>query len=292
MNRLPAWFRQELPGEEALKTVSLVAQSAVNTVCCQARCPNSSLCFKEGKLTFMILGDTCTRNCRFCSVNKKAFGVELEVDADEPARIAGLVRQLGLQYAVITSVTRDDLIDGGASQFVKTVKAIKGLGQEMRVELLVPDFKGNLFFSLKAILDTSPDVVGHNIETVARLYSGLRPEADYRLSLDVLSNIKVLNRDVLSKSSIMLGLGETEDEVVRTMRDLRKSNCDILTLGQYLAPSDKQAAVKEFISLEQFARYKEIGEALGFLAVMSGPLVRSSYRAEELFDSANQDWVL
>jgi lipoic acid synthetase len=280
-SRLPFWFRQEIPEYKTLKKMDWVCELEVNTVCKEAKCPNMGSCFSNGKITFMILGNSCTRNCRFCGINKSK-NETLTVDEDEPARIIQIIKEFGLKYAVITSVTRDDLPDGGAGQFVRTIKAIHGLNRNIIIEILIPDFKGNIS-SLKSILDDSPDVVAHNIETVPRLYKDLRPQADYLLSLEVLSNIKILKPSIISKSSIMLGLGEGQDEVIAAMEDLRKSRCDILTLGQYLAPSEKQVAVKEFIQPQHFARYRDIGLSLGFKAVLSGPLVRSSYKAEEVF---------
>jgi len=281
MTRLPLWLKQRIPDAAALNTMRLVSAAAVNTVCKEARCPNSSSCFSRKQLTFMILGDTCTRNCRFCKVNK-ARDKFLSVDEDEPARISRIVEKLGLKYVVITSVSRDDLLDGGAGQFVKTIKAIRQLDRKIRIEVLIPDFGGEIS-CLKSLLDAGPDVVAHNIETVPGLYKDLRPEADYLSSLELLRNLKLLRPEIISKSSLMLGLGETQDEVGRTMKDLRQNNCDILTLGQYLAASDQQVPVKEFISLQQFLKYKDMGYSLGFKSVLSGPLVRSSYKAEEVF---------
>jgi lipoic acid synthetase len=285
MNRLPLWFKQRIPDAAALNTMRLVQAAAVNTVCREARCPNSNSCFSQKQLTFMILGDTCTRNCRFCKV-KKAGDKFLSVDENEPARISRMVEELGLKYIVITSVTRDDLLDGGAGQFVKTIKAIRKLDRGIKIEVLIPDFGGDIS-CLKSLLDAGPDVIAHNIETVPGLYKDLRPQADYSRSLEVLLNLKLLKPLSLTKSSIMLGLGESPNEVIRTMKDLAQSKCDILTLGQYLAPSPEQVAVKEFILPEQFDRYKDLALALGFKAVFSGPLVRSSYKAEEIFKEAS-----
>jgi lipoic acid synthetase len=281
MNRLPFWFKQRIPDPAALNMMNLVSKAAVNTVCKEASCPNSSSCFSQKQLTFMILGDTCTRNCRFCAVNK-ARDKFLIVDEDEPVRISRIVKELGLKYAVITSVTRDDLLDAGAGQFVKTIKAIRQLERKIKIEVLIPDFGGDIS-RLKSLLDVGPDVVAHNIETVAGLYKELRPQADYSRSLGVLRNLKLLRPEIVSKSSLMLGLGETQEEVSQTMKDLRQNDCDILTLGQYLAPSPLQVPVKEFILPEQFDRYRDLALALGFKAVLSGPLVRSSYKAEEIF---------
>ncbi len=261
--------------------MQLLFEYKVSTVCQEAACPNIAHCFRNKKLTFMILGDTCTRDCRFCAV-AKANDLNLTIDEDEPYRISGLVKRLGLDYVVITSVSRDDLPDGGAAQFAKTIESIYNINRNIKIETLIPDFKGSIS-SLKTVITASPGVVAHNIETVKRLYKDLRPKASYGLSLEVLSNIKKEDVRLTTKSSIMLGLGEREEEVTRTMEDLKYSHCDILTLGQYLAPSKKHYPVKEFIGREQFMRYKGIGLGLGFKAVLSGPLVRSSYQAAEVY---------
>jgi len=282
-NRLPSWFHQEMPDATVLGRLGLLSEFRVNTVCQEAKCPNLSHCFSNDKLTFMILGDTCTRNCRFCAVNKATYS-NIRIDEDEPYRISQVAWLLGLKYVVITSVSRDDLIDGGASAFAKTIRLIKGLNKAIKIETLIPDFQGRAS-SLECILEIAPDVVAHNIETIRRLYGKLRPQADYYLSLSVLTKIKELNPDVMTKSSIMLGLGEREEEVISTMKDLLATHCDFLTLGQYLAPSASHYPVEEFINIGQFQKYQEIGLALGFKRVLSGPLVRSSYQAEGLFNT-------
>jgi lipoic acid synthetase len=204
------------------------------------------------------------------------------IDSEEPKRIQEAVKKLGLDYVVITSVTRDDLIDGGAGIFAETIKLIRALEKDIKVEVLIPDFKGR-FSSLQRILDTSPDVIGHNLETVRRLFSSIRPQANYELSLEILRQVKKTNLRFITKSSLMLGLGETTREVKETLQDLRQARCDILTLGQYLAPSPKHYPVKEYIDWEKFIQYKELAVNLGFKKVLSGPLVRSSYQAEELY---------
>lgn len=281
VNRLPFWFKQEIPEEVVLERLRCLKEASVHTICQEAGCPNLSFCFKNKSLTFLILGDACTRNCKFCRVDKAGLGEGLGLDRDEPYRIADLARSMGLNYVVITSVTRDDLVDGGASVFAQTIELIRAIGKNIKIEVLIPDFKANAF-SLKVVLDAGPEVIAHNIETVSRLYPGLRPLADYFLSLEVLNKIKKINPRVTTKSSMMLGLGETEKEVIEAMKDLRMSRCDILTLGQYLSPSPKHYPVKEFIAPEQFEEYKDRGLELGFKAVFCGPLVRSSYRAEEV----------
>lgn len=281
-HKLPVWFRQELPNQAVLKKLCLLKEAKVHTVCQAAGCPNLSFCFKNKSLTFLILGDACSRNCKFCRVDK-AGGIEpLGLDWDEPQRIADMVRGLGLNYVVITSVTRDDLADGGASVFTKTIELIKAIDKNIKIEVLIPDFMGRLS-SLECVVNAGPEVIAHNIETAKRLYPQVRPLADYFLSLEVLNKIKKLSPRLMTKSSLMLGLGETEKEVIEAMRDLRDCQCDALTLGQYLAPSSAHYPVKEFITLEQFQDYKELGLQLGFKSVFSGPLVRSSYRAEETY---------
>lgn len=280
-NRLPLWFRQELPDAKSLEIVRFISKLNINTVCIEAKCPNLNSCFKNSYLTFMLLGRICTRNCRFCAV-KKSDNKDLSLDLEEPMRIAKAVRKLNLNYVVLTSVTRDDLKDTGASIFVKTIEAIRNINKNIKIEVLIPDFKGDTL-NLKCVLDTLPNVVGHNIETIKMLYTKLRPMADYEISLSVLANIKKIRPELTSKSGLILGLGETQKEVIKTLQDLRKSECDILSLGQYLAPSIEHYPVKEFITPEQFQKYKEIALDLGFKAVLSGPLVRSSYQAESIF---------
>ena len=279
INRLPSWFRQEIPDAAVFEMNGLLSKFNIHTVCRQAGCPNLGRCFKDKKFTFMILGNNCTRNCKFCGVNKSGA---LTLDEDEPQRISQIVKLLGLKYVIITSVTRDDLPDAGAARFAECVDLIHGINRVIKVEVLIPDFQGKLA-SLKCVLDSVPQVLAHNIETVSRLYKDLRPQADYRLSLGILDKAKELQPSITTKSSIMLGLGETEEEVTSSMEDLREKRCDILTLGQYLAPSPTHYPVREFIDIEQFRKYREIGITLGFKAVLSGPLVRSSYNAEDIY---------
>jgi len=283
VTKLPAWFRQDVPSKEVLAKLEHLRFWQVHTVCQEAKCPNLSYCFKHAKLTFLILGDTCTRNCGFCAV-KKSRG-NLKQDLDEPQRVAEAVSGLRLKYAVITSVTRDDLEDGGAGVFAQTIKIIHGLSLGIKVEILIPDFGGSAS-ALEIVLEAHPDLVAHNMEIVKRLYPQLRPQADYARSLALLRKIKELNPDIATKSSLMLGLGETKEEIARAMEDLRLADCDILCLGQYLAPSTAHYPVKEFIGLETFEQYRSIGLSLGFKMVLSGPKVRSSYQAEEAFKEA------
>lgn len=260
----------------------LLSQLGVTTVCQYAQCPNIARCFFEGQATFMILGSTCTRHCRFCAVHKSGTR-QLGVDEGEPLRIREAVRLLNLSYVVITSVARDDLPDAGATSFARTIEAVRSLNQDIKVEVLIPDFQGRAS-SLKCVLEACPDVLAHNLETVERLYEDVRPEADYRLSLGLLRQAKEDYAGVLTKSSLMLGLGETREELIAAMEDLVKSGCDIITLGQYLAPSKNHYPIQELISTEQFKEYEEMAYGFGFKSVMSGPLVRSSYRAQEVFE--------
>ncbi|MFH0762803.1 MAG: lipoyl synthase [Candidatus Omnitrophota bacterium] len=276
-NRLPPWFRQEIPGPQAKELLRLFAESGVHTVCLHAHCPNISDCFKNKRATFMILGSACTRNCGFCAV-AKAGQKKLTVDEGEPDRVAGVVKRLGLAYAVITSVSRDDLVDKGAGLFAKTIEAVRRVNNSIKIEVLIPDFQGDAA-SLKQVLDAAPNVLAHNIETVPRLYRNLRPQADYQRSLGILKASKKIRLEIPTKSSIMLGLGEARDEVVGLMRRLRRVNCDYLALGQYLAPSEDHYPVKRFLGLAEFREYRRIGLGLGFKAVLSGPKVRSSYQA-------------
>lgn len=281
--KLPSWFKQEIPDAVSLDRMHLLSEAKVNTVCQKAHCPNLSRCFKNRELTFMILGDTCTRNCRFCAVSKSEGRALLTLDIDETNRIAQTIKELRLNYVVITSVARDDLPDGGASHFAQAIKLIHESGQDIGVEVLIPDFLGD-FSSIEVIVNARPIVVAHNLETVRRLSPELRPQADYQRSLNILRIIKEIDSAMITKSSLMLGLGENEEEIVATMEDLRSVNCDTLTLGQYLIPSSRHYPVKEFISVGQFIRYRDIAIELGFKAVLSGPLVRSSYQAKELYE--------
>lgn len=253
----------------------------LHTVCEEAHCPNMSECWSGGTATFMVLGDTCTRGCKFCNV--KTFYKGMSVDKKEPEKLALAVKEWGLEYVVITSVDRDDLPDQGAGHFSECIKKIKKESPEILVEVLIPDFRGNID-CLKKIISAEPDVIAHNMETVRRLQRTVRdPRANYQQSLFVLEKIKQLRPQIFTKSSLMLGFGETDQEVLEAMRDLREKGVDILTLGQYLQPSQKHIAVAEYVPQEKWEFFKMMGEELGFLYVASGPLVRSSYRAGELF---------
>lgn len=281
-NRLPSWFKQNIPAKESFDILRKLSERNVNTVCVSAKCPNLGSCFGHNELTFMILGDTCTRNCLFCAV-KKSRTQDLGVDAGEAKRVAYVVKEFGLKYVVITSVTRDDLEDGGASRFVEVVEEIRQTSRHTKIEVLIPDFQGR-FLSLRLLADVFPDIIAHNIETVRRVSALIRPLADYERSLKVLDSVKKIVPRTVTKSSLMLGLGETHEEIVEALKDLRTVNCDIVTLGQYLAPSLKHYPVQEFIPVEKFAVYQDVAYTLGFKAVLSGPLVRSSYQAQRLYE--------
>jgi len=275
--RLPEWLKVQLPkNRKFFQLKSLVQKYNLNTVCESASCPNIGTCWDAGTLTFMILGDTCSRACRFCDV---ATGNMLAPDTDEPRRIAETLSKLDLRYAVITSVDRDDLIDGGAEHWVKTIQLIRARCPQMKIETLIPDFEGKMDL-VEKICTANPDVLAHNLETVESLQSRLRPQCRYSWSLDTLRTAAT-KTNLIVKSSLMLGLGEREEEVVRSMKDLVGAGCQILSLGQYLRPSPRHLEVVEFIHPDKFSEYKEIGESLGLKHVEAGPLVRSSYLADK-----------
>jgi len=273
----PDWIKVQFSGTH--KTKKILRSHKVSTVCEEARCPNQGVCFSNNTATFLILGDRCTRNCSFCAVES---GVPLPPDPEEPERVASASVALGLEYVVITSVTRDDLPDGGAGQFAATIKAIRKRKPEMKIEVLTPDFKGSQD-ALKTVLSAGPEVFNHNIETVPRLYPKVRPKADYSVSLNMLKLAKIFYPEIKTKSGIMLGLGERETEVLAVMEDLRKAGCDFLTIGQYLRPSKENLPVIEYIRPEVFDKYRIIGEGMGFKAVASSPLTRSSMNAREMY---------
>ena len=272
----PKWLRVKLPtGENYKKVRSLVDEHKLHTICESGNCPNMGECWGEGTATFMILGNICTRSCGFCAVKT---GRPDEVDVFEPGKVAYSVKTMGVKHAVITSVDRDDLKDGGSEIWVQTVKAIRQQSPGTTMETLIPDFAGR-WENLQHIIDVAPEIVSHNLETVRRLTKAVRIQAKYDRSLEVLFRLK--KGGMKTKSGIMLGLGETDDEVLETMEDLRSVNVDILTLGQYLQPTAKHLPIHEFVTPEKFAEYKEKGIQMGFKYVESGPLVRSSYRAEK-----------
>jgi lipoic acid synthetase len=287
--KLPDWFKQQLPRAGEMRRVErLLANLNLHTVCEGAHCPNIGQCFAAGTATFMIMGDICMRNCTFCAVNK---GIPLPLEGDEPQRIAEAVKQLELNYVVITCVTRDDLPDGGAAHFAKTVRQLHAAIPKLRVEVLVSDFNGSEQ-SIETVAEASPEVFAHNLETVPRLYPFVRPMACYQRSLDVLRVAKEMNPSMITKSGLMLGLGEEQDEVIDVMRDLKQAGCELLSLGQYLAPTQAHHPVIHFITPEKFAEYEKIGMGEGFKGIASAPLVRSSFRAAELFDHAINPKIL
>lgn len=276
----PEWLRVKAPQVQRVGAVKgLLRDLGLNTVCEEASCPNIGECFHAGTATFLIMGPACTRACPYCDIDfdKTPRGL----DATEPLRLAEAVRRLRLSHVVITSVNRDDLPDGGASQFVACVQEIRRLSPNTTIELLIPDLCGN-WEALKLILEAQPEVLNHNTETVPRLYRKVRPQGDYKRSLELLAKVREMAPKTYTKSGIMVGLGETEEEVRQVMRDLRQVDCDILTIGQYLQPSPKHLPVQQFIPPSQFAAWKEYGESLGFLQVVSSPLTRSSYHAHEV----------
>jgi len=278
--RLPSWFRQELPDMEKIRRMkNLFHQGRLHTVCESALCPNMGKCWGQGVATFMILGETCTRACRFCAVET---GRPISLDEEEPYHVAQAVKELNLRFVVITSVARDDLQDEGAEHFVKTIQAIREISPETKIEILIPDFS-NKFDSLKKVVGVKPEVISHNIETVRRLSPLVRPQADYERSLKVLKTLKCLDSSIFIKSGFMVGLGETFEEIIELMKDLVSVGCDILTIGQYLAPTRMKRHLREtrFVAPGEFVEYRLIGLDLGFKHVMSGPLVRSSFLAEE-----------
>jgi len=276
----PDWLRVRLPADSGnyAEIKGLMRGLNLHTVCEEARCPNIGECWGHRTATFMILGDICTRACRYCAVKS---GKPYELDASEPMHVAEAVRVMGLKHAVVTSVDRDDLPDFGSGQFADTIRRIKELSPDCAVEVLTPDFQAEEA-ALKIVLDAGPDIFNHNIETVERVFPRVRPgRSEYRKSLAVLKRAKEVDASILTKSGLMVGLGEVEDEVRRTMRDLREVEVDIVTIGQYLRPTAKHVAIDRYVHPEEFARYKRFGLEIGFSHVESGPLVRSSYHAHE-----------
>jgi lipoic acid synthetase len=277
----PAWLKVKLPTEENFfRVAEILKTNHLNTICRSARCPNISECWSARTATFLILGDVCTRDCAFCAVRK---GVPQPPSAEEPRRVAAAVAAMGLDYAVITSVTRDDLADGGASHFAQTIRAIKALNPRVKIEVLIPDFKGDER-ALAAVVEAGPDVLNHNLETTAGCYRLInRPPENYRRSLGVLKQAREMG--VLTKSGLMVGLGEDEAEIMPTLFDLRAAGCDLLTIGQYLRPSSSHTPVRKYYPPEEFEGFKKKAKMLGFKGVEAGPLVRSSYQAHRMFNS-------
>jgi len=283
--RFPPWLKKRLPAEGSTRCVrEMLEDLGLTTVCQNARCPNIAECFSRKTATFMILGSLCTRNCSFCAVE---HGDAEEPDPDEPRRVAEASVRLGLKHVVVTSVTRDDLPDGGAEHFAETIRQIRARLPHSTIEVLTPDF-GGVERDIETVANARPTIYNHNVETVPRLYPELRPEADYERSLALLRHVKEHTEGIYTKSGIMVGCGETEEEVLEVMGRLRQVACDILTIGQYLRPSERHAPIQRFVHPNEFDRYKKHGLEMGFRAVASAPFVRSSYNAEATFLEAEQ----
>ncbi|WP_020589041.1 lipoyl synthase [Desulfobacter curvatus] len=278
----PRWLKKRMPkGGDCQRVTRLLSEAGLHTVCQEAACPNMFECFSKNTATFMILGSNCTRNCRFCNVTSNP---PTQVDQDEPQRVADTVLKLKLSYVVVTSVTRDDLPDGGASHFARVIRAIKKAGPGIRVEVLIPDFQGDIE-ALETVAKAEPDVINHNIETVKGLYTRVRPQARYQRSLDLIRNVTKLFPGLPTKSGIMVGLGETIEELGTTFQDLYDHGCNILTVGQYLQPTRDHLPVEKFYTPEEFEHLDRMARDIGFEQVAAGPFVRSSYRARELFET-------
>lgn len=274
---LPFWLKRPIAHSGKQNSIKHnIHSKGLHTVCIEAKCPNRSECYSKGVATFLIMGNTCTRNCSFCGVS---HGVPEKIDTNEPNHIVEAVKELNLKHVVITSVTRDDLLDGGASHFALIVKSLRSALPKVSIELLIPDFAGNID-SLDMVISSKPDVFNHNVETVPRLYPSIRPQANFVQSLKIIK--RASDAGLTTKSGIMVGLGESSEEIICTMKELRTNGCSILTIGQYLQPSQNQIEVVDFISPEQFESYSKAGKEMGFCKVFAGPYVRSSYRAEEL----------
>ena len=279
VKRKPAWIRAKAPMSPEVKALKKVLrEQKLHTVCEEAACPNLGECFTHGTATFMIMGDICTRRCPFCDV---AHGRPDPLDVDEPLHLAETIKAMQLQYVVITSVDRDDLRDGGSGHFVKCIQKIRELNESIKIEVLTPDFRGRMDIALGIMRKSPPDVFNHNLETVPRLYKKARPGADYQWSLNLIKAHKQLNPDVPTKSGLMLGLGEKIEEVHQVMQDLRSHDCDMLTLGQYLQPSLEHLAVERFVTPDEFDALAVVGKKMGYSHVASGPMVRSSYHADQ-----------
>jgi len=282
MSRHPEWLKVRIPsGKEYFEVRDILRSHRLNTVCEDARCPNIAECWGQHRTaTFMILGDICTRACAYCAVKS---GQPTEFDESEPARVAAAIKDLRLKHAVITSVDRDDLGDGGAGIFAETVRAIRSLDSAVKIELLTPDFEGSLD-ALETVMDSGPDIFSHNVETVERLYPKVRFKSDYRRSLGLLAAARGMDRSVFVKTGIMVGLGERKDEVFSLMTDAVEAGVDILTIGQYLRPTKKHAEIENYYTPAEFDEFRTRGQEMGIRWVFSGPLVRSSYHAEDVFD--------
>jgi lipoic acid synthetase len=277
----PPWLKKRIPPiQEIEKVKAILARGNLHTVCEEARCPNLGDCFSKGTATFLILGRVCTRNCGFCAVER---GTPLPLNESEPETVARAVGELRLQYVVLTSVTRDDLQDGGASHYAEAIRAIRALDPGVKIEVLIPDLKGDRT-ALETVLKEQPDVLNHNVETVPRLYPQVRPQADYKGSLELIRRAKEIGPSLLTKSGFMLGLGETQEEVLNLLTDLREVGCDFLTIGQYLQPRSDRLPVVRYVPPEEFEEYRETVRGMGFKGVASGPFVRSSFHASQMFE--------
>ena len=281
--RLPDWLRKDLSaGHESVKTDQLIQDLGLHTICESGRCPNRNECYSQKTATFMIMGDICTRTCRFCSVS---MGKPEVLDVEEPKRVAQAVKALGLKHVVVTSVNRDDLPDEGASHFIEVMRELKNVSSTLIIELLTPDFKRTQRSAVARILEWGPHIFNHNVETVPALYRKVRPQADYATSLQIFKEIRALSDKVLTKSGLMLGLGETKEDVLSVLRDLRGAGCDMLTLGQYLKSSSLGLPVEEYVPPDVFLEYKKKALEIGFRWVESGPFVRSSFHAKDSFEA-------
>ena len=281
--RLPQWLKAKMPGSKNyIEVKNLINKNSLNTVCADAKCPNIGECWDNRTATFMILGDICTRACRYWAVKS---GKPIGLDIKEPLRVSDAVKKLDLKYAVLTSVDRDDLPDGGSFIFKQCINLIHKNSPGCKVEVLIPDFQGD-WNDLKTVMDANPETLNHNIETVERVFKSVRAKGDYRLSLNLLLKAKELNSYSVTKSGLMVGLGETWDEIINTLKDLRVADCDLLTIGQYIKPTPKHADVIKWYTPEEFIELRSIAMDLGFKGAVSGPLVRSSYKADEQYYQA------
>ncbi|MBR9699899.1 lipoyl synthase [Candidatus Woesearchaeota archaeon] len=277
ISKKPSWFKVQFPdGQNYREVRELVKQNNIHTICQEGKCPNIGDCWNRRTASFMLLGDTCTRACRYCNVKTGNQGQA--VDPEEPRKVAESIKVMGIKYAVITSVDRDDLEDGGASQYIKTIEEIRKIDPTIRIELLTPDYKD----SLKSVVDARPDVFGHNIETVRRVHKKVRAKGDYDYSLELLRKAKEFDPKMITKSGMMVGLGETNEEILSTLKDLREQSIDIVTIGQYLRPTERHEKVHRYVTPDEFKSFEQEGKKLGFKNVFSGPLVRSSFHADEL----------
>lgn len=285
--RKPDWIRIRLPrGNRVQELKQTLRENKLHTVCEEASCPNLLECFDRGTATFMIMGDICTRRCPFCDV---AHGRPLGLDKNEPAHLAQTIAQMDLKYVVITSVDRDDLRDGGAGHFVDCIRETRALNPNIQIEILVPDFRGRMDIAIELMSSCPPDVFNHNLETIPDLYRKVRPGSDYQWSLDLIKQFKAAQPSVPTKSGLMLGIGESKEQVIRVLDDLKTHNCDMITLGQYLQPSKNHLPVERYVHPDEFAELKEYGESIGFMHVASGPMVRSSYHADVQAHAAMSD---